>query len=225
MKRIYEFITKANQILLFLAIIGATVLISYMLVSDFTRHDEPPHVLVAQTPNEAKQSIIEEARFLGQSSGIYMFAIVKHIIDADDKTGRLSLSMVTYLSSGEKIAGEMVNVVFSKGERRVKTLLKKDGLVLDLEVSGNYRSEKFNAMLFRCVTEDTDGNHRLDKMDRNDLYVVSAGLEKPDLVLEGVLDFDVISPTHLVVKTGTGNDQHFWDVDTETQTKRELAWK
>jgi len=225
MKRIYEFITKANQVLLFLAIIGGVTLISYTLVSEFSRHYEPPHVLVAQTPEEAKGSIVEDVRFLGQSSDFYVFGLVKHIISPNGQSGGNPFRMISNLSGEGENDGEMVNVVFSKGEKRIKTLLPNDGLVLSANVSGNYRSENIDALLFRCVTEDTDGNHRLDKNDRNSLYVIPTDLKKPDLVIEGVLDFQVISPTNLVAKSGTTNDIHFWDINTLTQTKKEVLWK
>ncbi len=133
--------------------------------------------------------------------------------------------MISNLSGEGENDGEMVNVVFSKGAQRVKTLLANDGLVLSADVSGTYRSEKFDALLFRCVTTDTDGNHRLDKNDRNNLYVVSTDLKKSDLLIEGVLDFQVVSPTHLIAKTGTTNAIHFWDIDTQTQAKKEVLWK
>jgi|GEM_PF-4995113 len=119
----------------------------------------------------------------------------------------------------------MVNVVFSKGEQRVRALLQNDGLVLSYQVSGEYRSQKIKALLFRCVTEDTDGNHRLDASDRNDLYVVAEGLERPDLVVKGVLDFQAISPTHLAVKIKQRDALQFWDIDTETQAMKEVVWK
>jgi len=133
--------------------------------------------------------------------------------------------MISSLSDVDEDNGEMVNVVFSKGDQRVKTLLSKDGLVLSADVSGNYRSENIDALLFRCVTEDTDGNHRLDQNDRNSLYVIPTDLKKPDLVIDGVLNFQVISTTNVMVKTGTTNDIHFWDINTMTQTKKEVLWK
>src|SRR5450432_3280557 len=184
MKRIYEWIAKANQVLLFFVIIGGTALISYMVYQS-SRRDEPPHVSVAQTPEEAKGSIVEDVRFLGQSSGLYVFGIVKHVVTTGEEPWRKPsmLASMGHLGNEEEYAGEMVNVVFSKGEQRVKTLLQSDGLVLSHNVSGEYRSEKIKALLFLCVTDDTDGNHRLDKADRNDLYVISDALERPDLVV------------------------------------------
>ena len=97
--------------------------------------------------------------------------------------------------------------------------------MLTFQVSGEYRSEKFKALLFHCVTEDIEGNHRLDRDDRSDLYVVSEGLDRPDLVVKSVLDYQMISPTHLLVKTKEREVLRFWNVDTETQTTKETLWK
>lgn len=227
MKRIYDFITKANQVLLFFAIIGGAVLISY-LVYETTRRYEPPHVAVAQTKDEAKGSVVEDVRFLGQSeSGLFVFGIVKRVVSSGNEPSRkhaVRLSSLGTLGAGDE-DGQIVNVVFSKGEQRVKTLLQNDGLVVSHEVSPQYRSEKFKALRFLCVTEDTDGNQRLDETDRQDLYVISDGLEKPDVVVKEVAGHWAISATHLVVKTGKSNDLKFWNVDTETQEKKEIGWK
>src|SRR5687767_4152810 len=212
MKRIYDWITKANQILLFFAILGGLALIAYTIYRT-TRPYELPHVSVAKTAEEAKRSVIEDAVFLGESSGLYVLGMVKRVVTAGGEPW-LRPSMA-YLGKGDD-AGETVNVVFSKGEQRVRTLLEKDGLVLSHSSFNEHAPSKFNALWFLCVTEDTDGNHRLDQNDRNDFYVVFNGLEKPDIVVQGVRDYRVVSPTHLVVKTGERNAAQFWDIDIET---------
>jgi hypothetical protein len=222
MKRLYDLITKANQVLLFFVLIGGTTLVAY-LVYQSTRHYEPPHVSVAQTAEEAKGSVVEDVVFLGQSSGIYVLGIVKRVVTTGGEPW-LKPS-VGRLGKGDDTLGETVNIVFSKGDQRIRTLLQKDGLVLSHNAYGEYGPVKIKALLFRCVTEDTDGNHRLDQNDRNDLYVVSEGLGKPDIVVNGVVDFRVISPTHVAVKTGEGNVARFWDIDTETQAEKEILWK
>jgi hypothetical protein len=222
MKGIYDWITKANQVLLFFVIIGGVAFISY-LVYQSSRHYDPPHVSVAQTAEEAKGSVVEDVDFLGQSSGLYVFGIVKGVVITGQEPW-LKPSM-GHLGRGGDNTSQTVNVVFSKGEQRVRTLLQKDGLVLFHNMYDEHRSEKIKALLFRCVTEDTDGNHRLDENDRIDLYVVSEGLEKPDLVVKGVLDYHVISPTHVAVKTRETNVVRFWDIDTETQAEKEILWK
>jgi hypothetical protein len=225
MKRIYEFITKANQVMLFLVIIGGTAWTLYV-VHQFTRRYEPPHVSVAQTPEEGRGRVVEDASLLGHSSGVYVLGIFKRVVTPgeESRTNVRSLSSLSY-RGGRDDVGQMVNVVFSKADQRVKMLLQNDGLVVSCCVGEEYRSQKVKPFLFLCVTEDSDGNRVLDENDRHDLYVVSDGLEKPDWVLKGVLDFDVISPTHLLVKSREGNALRFWDADTETQAKKEVLWK
>ena len=226
MKRIYDWITKANQVLLFFAILGAMALVSYTIYQT-TRRYEPPHVSVAQTAEEAKGSVVEDVVFLGRSSGVYVLGIVKRVVTPEGEPWRIKGS----LGSEELSAGETVNVIFSRGEQRVRALLQKDGLVLSHNVAGEYGRltergpDKFKALVFLCVTEDTDGNKRLDRNDRNDLYVVSEGLEKPDIVVRSALNYREISSTHLVVKTRERNAIQFWDLDIETQARKEIVWK
>ena len=222
MKRIYDWITKANQVLLFLVIIGVAAFISY-LVYQSSRRYEPPHVSVAQTAEEAKGSVVEDVAFLGESSGIYVLGIVKRVVTTGGEPW-LKPS-IGRLGKGDDTLGETVNIVFSKGDQRIRAPLQKDGLVLSHNAYGEYGPVKTKALLFLCVTEDTDGNHRLDKDDRNDLYVVSEGLERPDLVIKQVMDYRVLTPTHVAVKTGERDAAQFWDIDTETQTKKEIVWK
>ena len=226
MKRIYDWITKANQVLLFFAILGAMALVSYTIYQT-TRRYEPPHVSVAQTAEEAKGSVVEDVVFLGQSSGVYVLGIVKRVVTPEGEPWRIKGS----LGNEELSAGETVNVIFSRGEQRVRALLQKDGLVLSHNVAGEYPRltergpEKLKALVFLCVTEDTDGNKRLDRNDRNDLYVVSEGLEKQDIVVHSALNYREISSTHLVVKTRERNAIQFWDLDTDTQARKEIVWK
>jgi hypothetical protein len=228
MKRIYDWITKANQVLLFFVIIGGAALVAYTIYQT-SRRFEPPHVSVAQTAEEAKGSVIEDVAFLGQSSGLYVLGVVKRVVTTGGEPWRKPIGS---LGKSED-AGETVNVIFSKGEQRVRTPLQKDGLVLSHNVFGEpfgvvrteHGPEKLKALLFLCVTEDTDGNRRLDQSDRNDLYVISEGLEKPDVVVKGALSYRVVSATHVVIKTGERNAPRFWDLDTDTQAMKEIVWK
>jgi hypothetical protein len=63
LKRIYEWITKTNQVLLFFAIIGAAALILFLFY-DRERHWQPPSVPIAQTTEEAKKIVILRSEVL-----------------------------------------------------------------------------------------------------------------------------------------------------------------
>jgi hypothetical protein len=222
MKRVYEWITRANQVLLFFVIIGGTALVLFLIYQS-TRRYETPHVSVAHNAEEAKQSVVQDVVFLGESSGVYVLGIVKRMV-VPSKEPWLRPS-VAHLGSGDGSGGQTVNVVFSRGEQRIRTLLEKDGLVLSHNMYTDPRQKEIKALFFSCTTEDTDGNHRLDEKDRNDLYVVAAGLERPDIVVKGVSEFRVLARNHVVVKTGEGDGARFWDIDTDVQSQKEILWK
>lgn len=224
MKRIYEWITKANQVLLFFLIIGAAVGISYLFYDLYrSRHIfDAPSVAIAQSTEEARSSVVQDVRFLNEYDGIYVFGLMKHmILDESARRRLLSGSL-----GNEEVAypGQMVNVVFSRAEQPIRKLLQNDGLILSHSIA-KHTSEKLKASVFLCVIEDTNGDRRLDENDRKDLYVVSESLDKPDLVIKGGSEQRVISATHLTVKTTESDGIHFWDVDIETQAKKEIAWK
>jgi hypothetical protein len=221
MKRLYEWITKANQVLLFFLIIGVAILISQFVYDRF-RPYEQPHVSIAQSAEEAKSNVVQDVLFLKNDAGVFVFGLMKRVIVADESSWRRT----AYLGNEElAYPGGMVNVVFSKEGQPLRKLLQRDGLVLSHAIFVEYEHQKMKASLFVCVTDDTDGNHRLDKNDRNDLHVVFEDLSKPTLVVNGVSEHWVISPTHLVVKTAESTAPHFWDIDLETQAKKEIAWK
>jgi hypothetical protein len=225
MKRLYDFITKANQVLFFVALLAVISGIVFLVYQSSSKGYQPPHVPVAQTPEEVKTTIVEDVRFLGQASGIYVFGVVQRAVAPPGNSKIMGAVGRTY-SSGSDENGQIVNVVFSKGEKRIKTLLAHAGLVLEFNLSGrpDY-SGNLKSHLFLCVTEDTDGNHVLDKKDRNDLYIISGSLKETDLVIPDVSSYVTFSPTRIMVKTGEPQSPRFWDVDTEAQTKKEVIWK
>ncbi|MFZ1219613.1 MAG: hypothetical protein WAO00_09985 [Chthoniobacterales bacterium] len=75
MKRIYEWITRANQVLLFFLIIGAAIGVSYLFYDLYrTRHIfEAPSVAIAQSPEEAKSStVVQDVRLLDEYDKVYV---------------------------------------------------------------------------------------------------------------------------------------------------------
>jgi hypothetical protein len=224
MKRIYEWITKANQVLLFFLIIGTAVGISYLIYESYrSRHMPEASVALAETPEEAKSSAAaQDVRFLDEYDGIYVLGLVKRVVLSESDRRRLLSSSLGNEEVREP--GQIVNVVFSRPEQPLKKLLPNDGLIFIYRVA-KHSSDKLKASIFLCVTEDTNGDRKLDDNDRKDLYLVPESLDKPDIVIKGGSEERVISPTHLIVKTNENDGTHFWDVDIETQAKKEIAWK
>ena len=111
MKRLYEWITKANQVLLFFLIIGIAVWLSYLFYDNYQRRHsfEPPSVAVAQSAEEAKKSVINDVTFLGEASGVYIFGLKKRVITAEQWRKESS----AFLGSEDTaIPAEIVNLFF-----------------------------------------------------------------------------------------------------------------
>lgn len=229
MKRLYEFITKANQILLFLLILGVAGVLSYITYQESSNRYRPPQVPIAQTPEAIKSIVVNDVRWLGIISGTHVFGIVKKGIAPAEHSGRghtLKMSSGITGSDGYDDPGQIVNVIFSRDSQKVKTLLEADGMVTDTRLLGGYSgNEKFRAALFRCITNDTDGNHLLNHKDRNDLYIVPHDFSKSDIVIKGILEYDIISETRLLVKTKETDGLHFTEINVETLEKKDVSWQ
>lgn len=226
MKRIYEFITKANQILLFLVVVVAVGVVAYVFYQESSRRYTPPHVGIAQTPEAIKRIVVEDVRWLGVVAGTHYFGIVKKEVTSNRQPERLEEYRAGITGSGGYgDMGQIVNVVFSGENQKVTTLLAVDGLVLSNRLFPDDSVRKLRASLFICVTDDTDGNHLLDKNDRNDLYVVPHDMTKAHIVIKNVMDSDVLTETRLLIKIRESDGLHFIVIDIETLERREVTWK
>jgi hypothetical protein len=225
MKRIYDFITRANQVLLLFALLGGIGGISYLVYSDAFGHQRPQSVPVVQASEEDQKAIVQDIRFLGETAGIYALGIVKREITARRGAGETSGILSKSFGYGDDDSGgEVVNVVFSDGSRKLRALLENDGLVLSHFMPRQFGKD-FRSYIFICVTEDTDGNHILDKRDRTDLYVIAEGLKKPTMVVKGVLKYDIVEGGHIVAKCSSATAAHFIEIDTETSEQKGIEWK
>jgi hypothetical protein len=130
MKRIYEWITKANQVLLFFLIIAAASWFWYLFYDLYQRNRvlDAPSIAIAQTAEDVKKTVIQDVQFLDEYDGIYVLGLIKHMII--DEAGRRRLLSGTLGNEETRLAERMVNVVFSRAEQPSRKLLQNDGLIL-----------------------------------------------------------------------------------------------
>jgi hypothetical protein len=228
MKRIYEFITKLNQVLLLLACLGVLGLMAKEFLGDWLRDRRPLSLPIVQATNGSEQpkTRINDVDFLGWVDDLRVFAIRKGAIDAPQTGFRGDIA--SKASGAGWGGGAMtVNIVFCRGAQKVRSLLPGDGLVLRHEFprAESEHSSEMAAFLFQCVTEDTDGDHRLGPGDRNDLWIVSRKLDGPDMVISGIMEYETLNRNHVMVKIRQGDSFQFFDVDVVARTKTEVAWK
>ncbi|HVF72803.1 MAG TPA: hypothetical protein VM940_14470 [Chthoniobacterales bacterium] len=135
MKKLYDWITKANQVLLFFVILGAGIGIGYIFYDNYKRRHvfDTPSVAIAQSAEEAKTAFVQEVHFLSEYDGIYVFGIMKRMI-LDEAARRRWLSGSL---GNEETAypGHMVNVVFARVGQPARKLLPNDGLIVSNSVA------------------------------------------------------------------------------------------
>ena len=227
MKRLYDFITKANQVILFLAAMALIGLATYRIIAECSRDEwGGPQVSIARTPEERGKIKIDDIRCLGKHADYYVFGVIKGMVDARyEADGDLSSAASKITGSGGGSA-EMVNVLFVSAGGPPRSLMKSDGLVLSYDLASQRTNEGFRFHRFYCVTDDTNGDHVLDRKDRRDLYVVDLNLKRTDMVLRDAGSVEVVSPTALLLKNTDANGVvHFIEVDCEARTQKEIVWK
>lgn len=225
MKSLYAFITKANQVLFFLAALTVVGGVGYLVYDETSHTFQPPHIAVAgPSGGEPAPTFVREVRFLRRKGEVYTFGVIKREVSA---TPTSDVKVRGGFSRGRDAdsSGKTVNIVFSKSDGPVRTLLSNDGLVLSSNLAGQYDHEKAHFNVFRCVTEDTDANGVLNANDRQDLYIVRDNLSSPDIVIRSVSDFDITSDDDLVVQTSENGTTRFWQVDVTRGAKKEIRWK
>jgi hypothetical protein len=228
MKRIHEFIAKANQVLLFLGLLGVAGVIIYNLFDDPYRRYGPPSVKIATTPEEQERVNVDDVGYLGTFSDFHVFGVMKRGVMPPEHGIRLEQTRETVWAFPDGRAEDpigVVNVVFTKDGKKIRTLLDQDGLLLSHDIPSQYRQEFDWFMTFVCVTEDTDGDSRLDSDDRQDLIVVTRDPNQLNIVVKGVVDHKAVSGSRIVVKIADESRPRFLEIDTESRSISEIEWR
>ncbi len=224
MKRLYEFITKANQVLLFVALLGLIGLLVFLTHDSLSTGTGPQVSVAAPTAAPEKQKI-RNVKFLGKSGAHFVFGIIRETVSLDTPSSDMQLAGPAKRKPRGESEEEIVNIAFSDGKKIVKMLLPHDGLVIRRQLAEIHDYETFSAHIFTCIPEDTNGDKVLDLKDRQDLVIVDPKLQRPDIVVKGALDVETISRVLAVVKSGTSENPRFIEIDASTGGQSEVAWK
>lgn len=225
MARFISFITKTNQLLLFLVLIAGLVAIGSIISSELSSRGHSS-VQVVESTSPATVETVSDMRLLGKSNQTYVLGLCRREVAEN----RLPTASVVHkakssFSTGES-NGEIVNIRFVTPGKPNTNLLKTDGLVLQHDLSpALYNHTDLNLLIFRCVTEDTDRNKVLDHDDRIDLYLTSRDGVSSKLVITGASNYTVTSDHELVVSKQDETGLHLLAVDADTLVSKEIDWK
>lgn len=225
MARFISFITKTNQLLLFLVLLAGLVAIGSFAYSELS-NDNHSSVQVADSTTPATVETVSDVRLLGKSDQTYVLGLCRREVSGSHKSSGLVVpKSKSSFSSGDS-TGEIVNIRFITPGKPNANLLKADGLVLQHDLSpALYNHTDLNLLIFRCVTKDTDKNKVLDDNDRIDLYLVSRDGVSAQLVITGASEYKITSDHELVVSKHDDAGLHLLAIDADTLVAKEIDWK
>ena len=224
MKRIFAFLTAANQVLLFIGALAALVLLGMALVQEL-RPRGTDGVPVRDASEKPAPPEITSVDFLTRSHGFALFGVRKDYVGKE--TPELAAHAGKITSSSYHLGmSHHLNVIFSDGTRVRRHLLPQDGMILRHAFASEEDEERrFKAHVFHCVLTDTNHDGMLGYNDSAALLIVRPDLSGENLRIDDVRDFTVLSRDELLVETGTGAQTRFWIVDAATFDRREVAWQ
>lgn len=225
MARFISFITKTNQLLLFLVLIAGLVGIGSIIWSELSSRGHSS-VQVVESTSPAAVETVSDVRLLGKSDQTYVLGLCRREVTGNRPPSALvTRKAKSSFSSGDS-TGEIVNIRFVTPGKPNTNLLKADGLVLHHELSpALYNHTDLNLLIFRCVTEDTDQNKVLDHDDRMDLYLTSPDGVSAQLVITGASNYTITSDHELVVSKQDETGLHLLAIDADTLVAKEIDWK
>jgi len=246
-KRIYSFITRANQVLFFLGICIVLAVLGFALYKEIFRatyYDHGPQVRI-ENPNTEKDSnepsppaTITDIDVLYRDEVVTIIGIWKSQIqkpNGDKAAVFESLGVAKAASSVAEQArmyndrGALVNLrIFKTGSSSFRNLLPSDGLIIGNDYDlRQYAPQplKTPAFIFEVVTDDTNNDSTLTREDDRSLILVDRALEKPDLKIPNFIRYGYSSSGKIVVRTKNKNEVRFLEVDLATFKTSEIPWQ
>jgi len=230
MKKIFPFVEKANQFLLFGALIFfCSLMVWEFILKDFFRtgYRDPKVELVDSTGTENRQRPIKYYK------QYYRYIKDTHIIriksDAIDISQGEYFDTVGYAakSSYEKSDNKgTVNLLFVKANQPGHLLFEKDMLITDISTQSIDDDDVDDKLILEVVEKDSDGDGFLSYEDDENLYIANHDGSDLILIQKNILSYRVVDSSILMVqikeKEESNEKDRFFEYNINTGVYIEL---
>ena len=246
LKRIYSFITRANQVLFFIGICVVLIAVGFALYREIFRptyYNPGPQVSI-ENPEQGKDpskpsATITDVDVLYRDEVTTIIGIWKSQIQKPNGDKAAVFGDIGVASAASSVAkqarmyggrGALVNLrIFKTGSSTFRNLLPSDGLIVSNDYDlRRYAPQQFKtlaAFIFEVVTDDTNNDSMLTAEDDRTLILVDRSQEKPDLKIPNYMSYGYSSPGKIVVKTKTKDEVRFLEVELTTFKTSEIPWQ
>ena len=238
LKRIYTFITRANQILFFLGICIILASAGFALYREFQQrnHYYGPQVIIetAETKKDPAKAgtSITSVDVLYRDEITTIIGLWKSHIQKPNgaETAVFERSFAAKASGGGNDAYDgLVNLrIFKTGSSTYRNLLPSDGLIIDhnnLRYNHFAQSKAPAAFILVVVADDTNNDGVLTTEDDRALIIVDRAQEKSDLKISDYISHTETTAGKIAVKIKAKDGIRFLEVDLTTFETTEIPWQ
>jgi len=220
--KIYNFITQANQLLLFVLAIALLVMTLSTLLSNL-RHTTQMEVKVAssQEDNTTKgetKNIVTTKSFLQYIKDTYIVQLKSNGMPSNSK----KVSTLAYSSLGYETDGVTINLIFTKKNTQSYKLFPKDVYIRSTLLTregekGQHDNKKLDRNIYAVIVNDTNGDARLNSEDKEDLFVSDYDGKNLSLVFKDIEDFTHIADNQLLITRVVKGEKEFFTYDVVSE--------
>lgn len=232
MKKFLAFVSTANQLLIFLAVLLFIFMIGKDLISDILKPSyEKPKIKIIGNSDDVKDVV--EVKYLTtfdkEILDTYIFDISSDSITI--KSGpELGGSTLNMFSGGARKTYQKVNLLFVPKSGSSYLLMKNNAYITK---TSYYRvskdKDRYNKNLskniYLVISKDTDADGFLSRDDMADLYVSDYNGKNLNIVLKGVESYKPIKDDLIMIEVRGKSDMVFYTYDLLTKKLLKLDTK
>lgn len=198
MKKIFAFITKANQVLLFALLIIAIG--AFLMETVFKRKYQSPEpsirVVEEVTESEASAGLGEtySVHYSGKADTSHVFDLQRSFIESETlRRHNPVLASSKGAFSSPSSENQTVNVLFFRDNESKVHVFNDEVFVVDMVLPEYFDKTDFDPSKMRCVysviTKDSNADGFLTPEDQVDMYATNTSGEGLELIAEGINEY------------------------------------
>ena len=215
MKKLFSFISVANQLLFFIGLIVIGVMFA---LSFRTYHPEENKVEIVQESEQtsASKKTIYTKEFEHHIKDVLIFNIKAEVIDPNAKNkGRHVVRKSLAFASGYYFnSDQTVNMMFVSEGESGRFLFENDRLIADVEFINSEQEHRsdylFDKNLYETVDEDSSGDGFLGEDDKRTLYVSDYDGRNLKQVATGISKLILIGNNKVLIVKGEKQEKQFF---------------
>jgi len=224
-KKAVDFISKANQILFFLAII---IIIGFVLMTAYpflfpSKYERPRVQLIENSIDDSTKVVKNSKQYLSFTKDIHVIKILANTINSKQHNRP---SKTFNLFSSRDDGKETVNFIFVDEHGHNQKLFINDLLIQRYTLSDdeNLKNTGYSLSknIYLVIHSDTNNDGFLSEDDSKSLYLSSYKGDDVNLVIENIQRYELIGDNKLLIEKEDNTEKDFYIYNVKSSTLSKL---